>query len=126
MTIPISEKDLQRGVNDYLQIGMNQGRWWYSRLNSGMAYKKHGDKYYAIKLCEKGTTDFLVIRKDVIPAYPTHIAVEAPQVIFLELKSTKGKQTQEQREFQERVEMQECGYHIIRSIDELIKVLGED
>ncbi len=117
MRIPISEKDLQRGVSDYLQIGMNQGKWWFTRLNSGMAYKKHGDKYYAIKLCEKGTADFVFMKscfENKNPWMPQTI------VIFLELKSTKGKQTQEQQDFQKMAEAQGCEYCVIRSIDELI------
>ena len=118
MTIPISEKDLQRGVNDYLQIGMNQGKWWFTRLNSGMAYKKHGERYYAIKLCEKGTADFEVLKYSDCGG--------GCQVIFLELKSTKGKTTTEQDEFAELVVKQGAFYDVIRSIDELIKVLGED
>lgn len=133
--LPITEADLKRGVEDYLNIGQNQGKWVYLRLNSGDFIEVRGNTRRRIKGCPKGTADFVVMGKRTFqfsyairPAEDNFTTAWLPycQVTFLELKSTKGRQTQEQRDFQEMVGKQECQYHIIRSLDELIKVLGED
>ncbi len=121
----MKEADLQRAVSDYLQYKMNAGDLYFDRLNSGSVLVKRGVKTYRVELCREGTADFMVVRKDIIPAYPTHIAVEAPQVIFLELKGEKGKQLPEQGAFQKLVEAQGASYFIIRSIEELEEVLDE-
>lgn len=111
----MKEADLQRAVLDYLKYQMNLGKLWFTRLNSGMAYKKHGNKYYAIKLCDKGTADILVI-------YPT---AEGPTVLFLELKSEKGKLTKEQFEFSGMAWRMGCEYHVIRTIERLEEILSK-
>ena len=110
----MKESDLQRAVGEYLKYQMNLGKLWFTRLNSGMAYKKHGNKYYAIKLCEKGTADFIVIQAT---------GKEETFVTFIELKSDTGKQTKEQKEFQETVVDQQADYLIIRDLEELEGVL---
>ena len=50
----------------------------------------------------------------------------APFVIFLELKGDKGKQRPEQGAFQKLVEAQGCEYHIVRSVEEVAGILGEE
>jgi len=95
---------------------MNQGKWWFTRLNSGRAYVKRGDKYYAIKLCEKGTADLIVIRG--VPYLPLC------ETIFLELKAEKGRQSDVQKEFERLVRAQGVAYYIIRSFEEVEEVLG--
>ena len=117
MKLPITEADLKRGVEDYLSIGQNQGKWIYLRLNSGDFIEVRGQTRRRIRGCPKGTADFVVMKscfENKNPWMPQTI------VIFLELKSTKGKQTQEQRDFQKMAEAQGCEYYVIRSIDELI------
>jgi len=123
------EKDLKLVVSDYLRYGKNQGKWWFERLNSGVAYVKRGDKYYAIQLCETGTADFMVLKQvrqfvRWIDArtYEKEVLVYC-RVIFLELKGDKGKQRPEQKTFQGLVESKGAEYYIIRSIDELESIL---
>ena len=118
------EKDLQRAVADYLRYQQNLGNLWFTRLNSGSAFVKRGSKYHKIQLCDKGTADYEVIRRDIAWAYPTHVGVEVSQVTFLELKSDTGKQSKEQKDFQYVVEKLGCEYYIIRSIEELESVIG--
>ena len=118
----------------YLDIGQNQGKWVYLRLNSGDFIEVRGKTRRRIKGCPKGTADFEVLR---LATFQFSHAIRPGEdafttawftyckAVFLELKSTKGKQTKEQKDFQGMVEKQECQYFIIRSLDELIKVLGE-
>ena len=114
MLIPMKEKDLKLAVEEYLQYQQNLGELWFTRLNSGVAYVKRADKYYAIKLSEAGTADFIVVR-----GWRTDIVV-----LFLELKGTKGKATAAQDAFAKKVNAQGCYYYIIRSIPDLESVLS--
>ena len=111
-----SEADTKKTCEDYLQYGMNQGKWWFTRLNSGIAYVKHGEKYYAVKLCEKGTADMVVITNNGRYDAPNKMY---PIVDFIEFKSEKGRTSRFQDEFAELVRKQACGYHVIRSLEDL-------
>ncbi len=112
----MKENELKTTVADYLQIGMNQGKWYYDRLNSGDFIEVRGDTRRRIKGCRKGTADFLVLQKT--GCWGT------PRVLFVELKGDKGRQNEEQREFQHLVEEQGAMYAIIKSVEELEEVLG--
>ena len=113
--IPQSEGDLKNTCADYLQYGMNQGKWWFTRLNCGEAFVKKGGKDYKIELCEEGTADFEVIKQNCV--------LEYTDVLFIELKSEKGKQSPEQGSFQKIVEAQGCKYYLLRSFEELEALL---
>ena len=126
------ESDLQRACEDYLQYQQNLGKLWFTRLNSGSAFLKKGDKFYKIALCEKGTSDFIVIKGQMFqfshrtrPNEKVETTAWFPycKVIFLELKSAKGKQSSEQRAFKILVEAQGASYFVIRSMEELEVVL---
>ena len=115
----MKESDLKRTVSDYLQIGMNQRKWYYDRLNSGSAFVGTPQHPRRIKLCREGTADFMVLVGVI------HREVWAyTRIIFLELKSEKGKQRPEQEDFQLDVEYQGAEYFIIRSIEELQEILN--
>jgi len=112
----LTESQLMRAANDYLQYAQNQGRLYYTRLNSGSAFVKRGNKFYKIQLCEEGTADFFVLTK-------FQCGLWIPRIIFLEVKSEKGRVRPEQRAFQKLVENQLAEYVIVRSIEELEAVL---
>lgn len=118
----MKEADLKLAVEDYLQYGMNQGKWYFDRLNSGSLLTQRGQNTYRVNLCREGTADFMVIRKWWPQGAPNKWET---RVLFLELKGDKGKQRPEQGAFQKLVEAQGAEYHIIRSIDDLEKVLGQ-
>ena len=119
----MKEGELKLTVDQYLRFGENMGKWMYLRLNAGDFIEVRGKTRRRIKGCPEGTADFVVIRKDTIQAYPTHMCVEAPQVIFLELKSAKGRTSPAQGAFAILVENQGASYHIIRSIEGLMDLL---
>ena len=117
------EADLKRAVSDYLRYQQNLGKLFYLRLNSGDVLVKGGAKHYKIKLCEEGTADFVVIRESVVPVF-AQVTVMTTQAIFLELKSEKGRTSPAQDAFKIIVEAQGCVYKIIRSMEDLIEIVG--
>jgi len=113
-----TEAQLKAQIEDYLQYGMNQGRWWFTRLNAGSFIADKGTpKERLIKGCPKGTADLEVI------VGSKWEKARLPKVYFLELKSPTGRQTKEQKEFQESVRRQGCFYYLIRSIEEVMLLL---
>ena len=115
------EKDTKYAVEQYLQILQNQGKLVFLRLNAGDFIVARGGKFERrIKGCPKGTADLLVIRKENWDG-----VVSECGVYFFELKSDKGKQSPEQKEFQVAVEAQCTEYHIIRSVEQVQEIFGE-
>ena len=110
----MTEHQIQKDCEDYLQRLQAMGKLMYLSLNSGFAFMFHGDKKYKIKLCPKGTADILVIK-------PCNLN---PEVYFLEVKTDKGKQSEAQIKFQEDVELMGCYYRVIRSLDEVMELLS--
>ena len=128
MGYPLSEGDLKRSVEDYLQYKMNAGELYFDRLNSGEFIEVRGESRRRIKGCRKGTADFFVLKQQYFDIYdnlrwPHNLRWPRCRTIFLETKGDKGKQTDEQKAFQKLVEMQGAEYHIIRSIEDLEAVL---
>lgn len=118
------ESELKSCVEDYLQVGTNQGKWLFLRLNSGDFIEVRGATRRRVKGCPKGTADFIVLQANLVNAYPTHVYINCCRTVFLELKSDTGKQTKEQKEFQERAEDHVASYHIIRSLEDLQEILN--
>ena len=117
----LTEGQIKSATEDYLEYGLNQGAWWFTRLNSGKAFVKRGDKYYAIRLCEEGTADFMIIRARSYFEYCRQVTT--PEVIFIEAKSATGRQRPAQKAFQILVESQGATYKIVRSFEELQDIL---
>jgi len=113
----IKEADLKLAVSEYLQYGTNQGRWYADRLNSGEVIVIAGQSRRRVKLCREGTSDFFVFRSVNIGG------ASFLKLMFLELKSEKGKQRPEQVAFQKIVEAQGASYFIIHSIENLEAIL---
>ena len=113
------EADLKLAVEDYLQYGMNQEKWYFDRLNSGSLLTQRGQNTYRVNLCREGTGDFMVFKRGSV------CGECGPEfcLIFLELKGEKGKTSPAQNAFKILVEKQGASYFVIRSIEDLEKVL---
>jgi len=109
----ITEGELKLAVSDYLQFAQNQGKLYFDRLNSGDFIEVRGKTRRRVTGCRKGTADFFVLTK-----YKCGLWI--PRIIFLELKSPRGRSTPEQGAFKKMVEDQLAEYHIVRSIEEVI------
>jgi hypothetical protein len=111
----IKEADISRACLEYLEAM----RIMYLRLNSGDVFRPGAaGKMYKVKGCPKGTADLLILAHRRKPLTPS-----TPRPVFVEFKSSKGKQTEEQAIFERDVESLGYEYYLIRSIDELIEVL---
>ncbi len=130
--LPITEAQIKLAVADYLTYKMNLGELYFDRLNSGEVIVVAGKSRRRIKLCREGTADFIVLMKKTFqfchtirPAREGETTAWFPycKVIFLEVKSEKGKQRVEQSVFQKIVESFGARYIIIRSIEELAECL---
>lgn len=120
----ITEAQLKHSVSEYLEYGQNQGKWMSLRLNSGDYIETRGTTRRRVKGCAKGTSDLMVIMKTKIPAYPTHVWVEAARIIFIELKSNTGKVSEAQGEFGKLAEFHGSEYYVVRSLEELQEIVG--
>jgi len=130
--VELTEAQVKQGVEEYLQIAMNQGKLWYCRLNAGDIYIPNKDGSHRLfKGVKPGTADLLVIQggqvemsyglqKKVQRCYPVAL------VTFIECKSTKGRLRQEQEEFKEMITEFNCRFCLVRSVDELIEVLERE
>lgn len=112
----MNEAELKYAVSEYLQYKMNAGELYFDRLNSGSLLAKRGEKVYKVELCREGTADFFVLTM-------FQSGSRIPRIIFLELKSEKGKTSPAQNDFKVLVESQGAQYFVIRSIEELEETL---
>jgi len=113
----LRESDLKLAVSEYLEYGVNQGRWYADRLNSGSVLVKRGEKTYRVNLCREGTADFMVFLKANLGG------ADFLKLIFLELKGKKGKQRPEQAAFQKIVEAQGAEYFVVRDMETVQGIL---
>jgi hypothetical protein len=106
------ESNLKNQVIDYLQILENGGYCYYERINSGelLVLNKDGTKRL-VKLARDGTSDAM--------------CVIYGRIIFIELKSYSGKQTQNQKEFQKKVESVGGIYWLINDFDNFLNKINE-
>ncbi len=129
--IELSEAEVKRGVEDYLQYAMNQGKLWFARLNAGnFVVDKDESSERMIKGVQAGTADIIVIQSGEVsleymgkqrgPAVPVSFTT------FIECKSTKGEQSQIQKEFEEKIIKLNCRYAVVRSVEELQEVLKRE
>ena len=117
----LTEAQLKRQVQDYLEYGTNQGKWLYLRLNAGDFIEIRGETRRRIKGCPEGTSDLLVIKGRFME---DGRRFGRPRVHFIELKSARGKQSPAQGAFQKLVETQGASYFVIRSVEELEEILN--
>lgn len=51
------------------------------------------------------------------------ICINNGEVIFIECKDLKGKQSEKQKDFQKTIELQGFKYHLVRSLEEFQKII---
>lgn len=100
---------LKREVDNYLQELADQGKLILLRLNAGDFLDVRGGYRRRVKGCPKGTADMLVVYDS--------------RIVFLELKGPTGRQTPEQKAFEQTAKERECEYHVVRSLDQVKEVI---
>ena len=99
MTNP-SEHEIQGAIIDLIRVRGGV----VTRVNSGSMIAKSGDRAYRVQLADKGTSDVIALYKGVYLA--------------IEVKGAKGKASDEQIEFLQRVS--KCGGIGILAYDSVI------
>jgi len=128
--IELSEADVKRGCEDYLEVMKAQRKLIYFRLNAGDFIDTRGGSRRRIKGAGAGTADLIVIqpgqvhleymKKQQGPGIPVAFTT------FIECKSSKGKLRKEQLEFSEMVKNLHCKYVVVRNVDDLVAALERE
>jgi len=122
--LKITESDVIKAINDYLQIQRNQGKLMFIRNNSGaMPIIDGKNKRRYIRFGDKGSPDFLVFIKSILDT-DTYYS-ELLKTIAVEVKSETNTLSEAQMKWQEDFEKLGGEYYIIRNIDDLIKITGD-
>lgn len=101
----MKETQIQTTIEHYLQYQEKLGKLVYQKNNSG-AYKI-GTRF--VRFGKSGSPDFYVFLKSVI--------------LCIEVKNENGRQTENQIEFQNKIERLGHKYFIVHSLDDLIEIL---
>lgn len=60
------------------------------------------------------------------PGLPDRIAVKNGRVLFIEVKTAKGKQSPKQEEFENRIKEAGGEYYVVRGIDDIQKIIEKN
>lgn len=106
----MTEAQLSKSISETLNFYENMGKLVFVRNNSfaGHIKRKNGSKGY-VKNNKKGSSDYFIFMQDL--------------TIHLELKSEKGKQSDNQFAYQNKIEKLGHIYKIVRSVDEVDKLI---
>lgn len=102
-TIPQTENEIQREILDALD--KLPGMW--CRMNTGLIKGKNGFLRFGIK----GGADIWGITQE-------------GRTVFIEVKTPKGKLSEDQEQFKARVESIHCKYIVARSVEDALVSLG--
>jgi len=106
------ESDLKSTIYQYLTVCESMGKLWFERLNSGELLVLNKDQSKRlVKLCREGTSDFIVV------------AFGRP--IFIECKKIGGKQSESQKEFQQKVESVGAIYWLVDNFEQFLNLMQE-
>lgn len=97
-------------ICNYLATLAMLGKLFYSRINT-------------TGMWDEGLGAYRAVSPHVVKGFADVIVILPGRTIFLEVKSSIGKQRPEQRIFQYKVEQQGCEYYIVRSTDFLRRVI---
>jgi len=128
LKIEITEADIIRVINDYLQIQRNQGKLMYIRNNSGaMPIVGGKNKRRYIRFGDKGSPDFLVWMPERYYRGMNQddytITKKFLKSIAIEAKSETGKQSADQIKWQADFEKIGGEYYIVRCLEDLIRII---
>lgn len=116
------EKTIQSGIQEFLELQEELGHLVYQKNNTGaVRIERPGAKSSFMRFGKKGSPDFLVWKP--IP----HEGLLCPcfllETFFIEVKTDVGVLSDDQREFQRKIERLGGCYYVVRSLDEVKKIL---
>ena len=99
------EHDIQKAILDYLRtVHGKHGWWWNNKLGAAARGVKHRNTTYT------GSADIIGVY------YGRHMEFE--------IKARRGVQSDDQKKHQERIEKAGGRYYLVRSVDEVQKIMG--
>lgn len=101
------EKDTQKVILEYLRLK----KIFHWRNNTGAFLAERKGKQNFIRYGAPGSPDIFVLRDGILFGF--------------EVKSDKGKQSDLQKEFEQQMTQNGGWYYVVRSLDEVIKILKE-
>lgn len=100
----MKEMDIQKAICDYLALK----KYFFWRQNNVPVYNSKLKRFRAMpKYSMNGIPDIFLLP-------------EGGKIVFLEVKTPKGVQSANQKEFQKSVEELGYTYHIVKSVDDVI------
>lgn len=102
----MKESLIQTAIEQYLKILENQGKIIYIKNNSGAL--KTDTRF--IRFGKAGSPDFFIFTND-------------GGCLHLEVKNEKGSQNENQIEYQNKIERLGHTYFIVRSVDEVERII---
>lgn len=93
---------MQKAIIDYL----TRRKHFFWRNNTGAFKTEHGS---FVRFGAKGSPDIFVL-------------TDGGFLVSLEVKDKKGRQSPDQKDWQQRCEAKGAEYHVVRSIDDLIEI----
>lgn len=107
----MKESEIQSSIIDYLQLLENKGKIFMQRINNTAIYDPVGKRWRSLaKGTKKGFPDILVLKDG--------------KCIGLEVKTNVGKQSKEQKEMEKLMKEHGADYYVVRSLDEVIEIVG--
>ena len=109
----MKEQEIVKSILEWL----SWKKIFHWRNNTGMIFSEYKGKKRAFKMGQVGSPDIFVVVP--VKLYETNYG----QIIGLEVKAEKGKQSESQLEWQKNFEKAGGCYLLVRSLDEVIKQL---
>jgi hypothetical protein len=104
----MAESHIQAAIVQALQI---HGVYFFSVPNEGHANNARRAQMLKSMGLRSGVSDLVVVL--------------LKKVIFIEVKTATGRQSQAQKDFERTVTELGHEYHVVRSVDEMLKILEE-
>jgi len=111
------EKKIQKVIENYLKKQQDSGKILYIKNSVATRFIEQADIYARIQ-SKMGSPDLLVFMKD--------INKDCLRTIGLEVKTETGKQSPEQIGWQKKFQNLGGEYHIIRNVDDVIKIIEKE
>jgi hypothetical protein len=113
------ERDIQRLILDWLAAK----RIWHVRLNTGAMFGVHKGKRWAVRFGKPGMADIVAYWKMCLCGQ-SDCPKAGGSMVWIEVKTARGVQSDDQKRFQQEVEGQGMTYILARSLEDVIVKLA--
>lgn len=108
----MKESEIQSSIIDYLQILENKGKIFFQRVNNTPVYDP---KYKQFRSMPKGTKK----------GFPDILVLINGRTIGFEVKTATGKQSEDQKDIENKFKQHGQEYFVVRTVEEVICILSK-